>query len=147
MRHHPTAEQCRQVAATLDRGATDIRLNMKADSVQSIPNCGTIACHGGAYLCGQRGYVPADDSPLIEDGIWGWESGALAIARALGFDCQYALEAWAEDHPEIWGNKWGGYMFLRRRAFERQGRRLTLDDIVTHWERVADRIAAMEKNA
>ncbi len=72
--------------------------------------------------------------------VW---SAALAIF--LGFKWEQELEIWAQDNPELWGNKHGRDMFCGWRAFTDDGdKQLTHRDIIEHWKQV---LANIEKRS
>ncbi|CAC9640019.1 hypothetical protein [uncultured Gammaproteobacteria bacterium] len=64
-----------------------------------------------------------------------------ALAIFLGFKWEQELEIWAQDNPELWGNKHGRDMFCGWRAFTDDGdKQLTHRDIINHWKQVLKNI-------
>lgn len=65
-------------------------------------------------------------------------------------DLGYDVRIWAEDNPDIWGNRSGDKMFSQfgeKQAFQSSTRpdgARTLQDIVDHWEEVRDRLIVIE---
>ena len=136
--------------------------------------CQTIACVAGHYLfesarelagmeleaCTDASvarYVQSIDEP--------WLRGAERLALDLGFsgvDAVFATEDgtplpsasvrvaqlghWASRHPERWGNGDGERLFCEAKAYGvGEGTDATMDDIATHWERIADTVDAIER--
>ena len=101
------------------------------------------ACHAGHYMVANIHRIPIDKARFPS-----WIHGAGLMGRDLGFgeDMETAkieLQFWAEANPEIWGNKNGISIFSSAMAFgvkTKHGVMMSLDDIVAHWEGVADRL-------
>lgn len=96
--------------------------------------CGTPLCHAGWYSVAR--------APLRKDADW--QDVADLLARDLGFAGFRALLHWAHTNADIWGNKYGGSMFDSAHAFDVDPdsplkARMTLHDIIAHWEGVRDR--------
>ncbi len=101
--------------------------------------CGTPMCHGGWYAFIASG-VSAEKLEELD-----YMDGANLMAKHLGFDFdQGALEEWAENNPDIWGNLNGGDMFGSSKAFEIEGDCLYLETIINHWKGVKERCAIAE---
>ena len=133
--------------------------------------CGTICCHGGLAvlaLCdlpmhfGHREYnnhngeLEISKRKTLNDNTnisYGYTTGAWLMARFVwgreeddegkplnGSD----LQAWANEHPKIWGNRQGYGMFVRADAFGCTTRDIRVRAIIKHWRAVADRIEAAQ---
>ena len=96
-----------------------------------------------------NGWVPGAD--YVRHSV-----GTVLMAKALGFnDLEYrgftAVEApvsWAEESPEVWGNRRGLWMFSRDDAFmDGYGPlgHLGLEEVAQHWHRVGERLAGRER--
>ena len=129
----PTKQQVQDVIDTLrayeerlQAEGEDLVLNFARGTVVRPGGCGTVACFAGHY---EAARLMADP-----DGCWGFNTetgghlecaphsgrlrlnvtyhdGARSVARALGFEESGDLTAWADAHPEIWGNAHGAKMF------------------------------------
>ena len=71
-------------------------------------------------------------------------TGALALARDLGYEDSAALSQWAHENPRLWGNMLGGAMFSVEEAFDETWETISLEAIVQWWLQVADRLEAEE---
>lgn len=98
--------------------ANKTRLKFSATKVcQTV--CGTVACHGGfAYLALHeeertfKDFGTIDVQYLFKDTqTVGFTDGANDLAKFFGFKSHVHLEGWADNHPELWGNKQGDEMF------------------------------------
>jgi hypothetical protein len=116
------------------------------------PACGTPGCHAGLIS------IVAQDLPELQDiymPLYLSESGrrgkrgnqyffyvwADALAEFLGFKGEEDLETWAEKNPRLWGNKFGGDMFLSQSAFANGlYKKLTHRDIINHWKQVLKKV-------
>ena len=59
-------------------------------------------------------------------------------------DSRDALEEWAMNYPELWGNKWGAVMFGGTDAYGLPLRGShDVEPVLEHWLAVADRIEAL----
>ena len=126
-------------------------------------DCRTTACHGGWYALGRLMDHPAirwrhDETfyndpgetmmALRRDGTVThlmYHEGAHMLARDLGFMNAPACKAWAERHPQIWGNGHGERMFAGdgALAFGKQPfAPVLVSEIVAWWRAVADRLDA-----
>lgn len=116
-------------------------VNFSYCTVQKTPECKTIACHGGwAAVLLIPNFNPEQDSFI---------QGADALARYLGFPHADALEYWAHENPEIWGNRQGNLMFNSAGsvAFQIDGsfryspfEQITLYHIAEKWAKVGERL-------
>lgn len=107
-----------------------------------VNHCGSPMCHGGWY---------ATLLPMTKIGsmsfMVSYSDGAKAIAQDLGFLDEEKLKNWAYENPELWGNKDGKYMFSSDSAFTGYEyiSVVSLNQIVTHWEQVRDRVYPPKK--
>ena len=69
-------------------------------------------------------------------------TGALALARDLGYEDCEALCQWAHENPRQWGNMRGGAMFTVEEAINETWETISLEAIVQWWLQVADRLEA-----
>jgi len=73
-----------------------------------------------------------------------YSDGAVKISIDLGFSDHYDLEDWADENPELWGNKYGSLMFMGggSHAFTpgSQFKAHNLKDIIDHWKEVKERL-------
>ena len=157
---HPSSEAVREVAeyflSIKDRCENPI-LNMSDDLI-TRGGCGTAACHGGWYAMKIEdvGWKLGSGASILVHGDGAdtadWHSvkfwhGADLMAKDLGFENMEFLKIWAEENPDIWGNKYGAMMFHSggRKAFGvNPGIKTTLEHIGRHWMAVADRLAELE---
>ena len=116
---------------------------------EATPLCETILCHGGwlaAMLESKRETAPTSYLCAYTPFFY---IGAARAAKFLGFAGVYAaeLETWAREHPELWGNEFGGSMFCDARAFGvHRPSILKLSDIANHYAAVGKRcLEASEK--
>jgi len=100
--------------------------------------CGTIHCHAGWYAVAKE--WDGVSTYLRERRSVTYSYGAGLMAWDLDFDSVRSLEAWAGANPAIWGNPNGAGMFHRSDAFGPDPDLVTLEDIITHWASVADRL-------
>lgn len=144
----------RNLTNALPLAAMENHLDMNEPRVNRNFSCGTIHCHGGWYAIGSG--LTKDDKKFIV-----YTNGAHQVALDLGFDSDggvppilgisieiIALQQWANDNPEIWGNAFGASMFTRRIAFKSANRpqgAMSLQDIVDHWQEVYERIKTKEE--
>lgn len=94
--------------------------------------CGTVHCVGGWFavaLCDLN-------SPL------NYQDGADAFAEILGFQKYMDMKYWADINRNMWGNSNGLSMFSLSMAYRNNGGRdsRTMQDVLNHWRRVAQRI-------
>lgn len=168
MTFHPSPAAIRAAMDKLEAVAPLIRAVDMCETrlVRARPECGTVCCHGGAYLFAS--YAAPDKLKWVADPDAGkghrphsqqyvegadFIDGALKLARDLGFtrpDDQEewfserdAMIHWAEKNPDLWGNTAGFVMFASEAAFGKRYDELTLEDIIAHWRGVADRIEAL----
>ena len=71
-------------------------------------------------------------------------TGALALARDLGYEDCEALCQWAHENPRQWGNVRGGAMFYAEDAFGETPETISLEAIAQWWLQVAERLEADE---
>ena len=128
--------------------------------------CGTFACHAGWFAFAQiegsapgtwdprSPYFPGMERYVDRDGnTVGFAQGALWMAITAGFTRDgpmtpaEALEQWANDHPDLWGNEHGRSMFNSPSAFlsyeeQEQNAFMSLRTVAIHWEGVYERLCA-----
>ena len=95
--------------------------------------CGTAACHGGWGLVALAPEKVTDESSFI--------TGAIEIAKFLGFKDDDELTEWANDNPHLWGSDMGSEMFtcVGYEAFAGT-EYMTLGDIASWYLDVAGRL-------
>ncbi len=118
------------------------------------PTCNTPGCHAGLIS------IVAKDLPELKDiyeritlSKWNssryrYEVWSNALTVFLGFKNRHDLEIWAENNPKLWGNKFGGDMFLFDIAFiddtnafiDDSAKQLTHRDIIEYWKQVLKNI-------
>lgn len=105
---HPTKQQMQSVIDTLEQAVELAERNCPVDmgegKIYRDHPCGTPMCFAGWY-----GLVTSNKGNFLE--------GRSKIVNALGFKCSYELKKWAGENPEIWGNKYGLFMFSDDRSF------------------------------
>ncbi|CAC9648362.1 hypothetical protein [uncultured Gammaproteobacteria bacterium] len=107
------------------------------------PTCNTPGCHAGLI------YMAAEDLPELQDiyeriVLSKWKSCSYryevwsnALTVFLGFIDGRGLESWANDNPKLWGNRFGGRMFVFDLAFtDDTDKQLTHRYIINHWKQV-----------
>lgn len=101
--------------------------------------CGTTHCHGGWYAI-----ASCDLSKRID-----FRTGGDQMAMDLGFSDINALQRWAMNNRDVWGNDYGHNIFSHKRAFTnptcRPDGAENVDEILAHWGEVADRLEKLEK--
>jgi hypothetical protein len=145
----------------------------KEENIVKEESCGTPMCHGGWYaaatLQDKMKEVSLDTGARFgrRQYFMDYNNGAEQMAIDLGFtqtdDGEYEnfegkmiketiearthLRDWASENPQIWGNRNGEDMFHSKDAFETEGSdgAESLQDIVDFWEKVYERIVALEK--
>ena len=155
---HPRPENIAKVAAYFrslaDKDSTDYPLTVDLGQGHIMKSgCGTVACHAGYYALkyfneqkmfwGKAKGLQEYKQFLFNDSALSvtFREGMELMAKDLGFSSSDQLTSWAYKYPEIWGNRWGGYMFgpSGRLSFgiERYSMtHLNMDRIATHWELV-----------
>ena len=117
--------------------------------VQDPEQCETVACMAGFYYLGKTtnpvfikdkvqntSYLSGDFSHYA-----GYEEGMTMFARDLGFNDKTELYTWAEEHPAIWGNRYGGNLFSVQNAYNVPANEyLTMEIVVAHLHNVAERL-------
>jgi len=144
---HPNVAKCRELGMLfLNLHESDPACRVEMGETR-FSLCGTAACHAGWFQ------VSKGRSWGFLNNI-GYEEGSRDIARFLGFYGKHPegkLESWAEDNPDLWGNKDGDGMFCSSDAFYSTPPTLTkphnmsIKHIGLHWLKVADRIEALAK--
>ena len=165
MKHQPTAEAVRKMAASFKSNDKEKRiLNMDVSDIHRRHKgiCGTIACHAGHYLAAnahrreagvkyQRWERVDPNTEILIDIDSGdhatYQAGIKLMAKDLGFRERLlnAIQNWAYHNPKIWGNANGVTMFDDDRAFDKLLHQTTLADIHDHWMGVADRLEEWER--
>jgi hypothetical protein len=97
--------------------------------LEGINICGTVHCVAGWYAVATLD--PANTSKRIS-----FTDGADRMAQDLGLSDRDALEIWARDNANIWGNEKGYYMFSSSGAYDYAQ---TLAEVVAHLKGVRDR--------
>ena len=96
-----------------------------------------VSARYGAVLCA------IDAAGEVNHKVHG-NSGALALARDLGYDSSEALCQWADGNPKQWGNFSGRAMFYAEEAFNETAETISVQAIAQWWMQVADRLEAEE---
>ena len=143
--NHPTPEACRKVAATLRKAhemfpgevsMTSTDVLVKGATIRGDAACRTVACHAGHYMIGLMGKNACG---------WDYSHGALKMANNMGFKSSADLTRWAAGNPNIWGGEFGSSMFFSYLSFGLPfGVAVTVPHIADWWERVGDRLEALE---
>ncbi len=145
----------RQLVNALDALSDDVKdMGVKMENTKK-PSCDTCGCHAGLIS------IVAQDLPKLQDiyqnhlyftkgggnksnyhySIW-----ADALAVFLGFSERKDLECWAKANPKLWGNIFGGNMFMFAVAFTDDTddlfKQITHRDIINHWKQVLVNIQA-----
>ena len=161
---HPSPEAVRLAMSRIERAMSAHSGDREAPMDWGIVHrhdCRTTACHGGWYALGRLMDHPAvrwrhDETfysdpgetmmALRPDGQLThvmYCEGAHMLARDLGFMNAPALKAWAERHPQIWGNRHGERMFAGNGAVafgKPPFAPIMVSEIVAWWRAVADRL-------
>ncbi|CAC9644215.1 hypothetical protein [uncultured Gammaproteobacteria bacterium] len=149
-------DKLKEFVTALDALSDDIKdwdVDMNSDVK---PMCDTPGCHAGLIS------IVAKDLPELQEiyeriffshwnlkyshyeySIW-----ADALAEFLGFENRRGLAFWAENNPKLWGNKFGGDMFVFEIAFiddtkayiDDLAKQLTHRDIINYWKQVLTNI-------
>ncbi len=131
------------------------------------PECGTPGCHAGlisivakelpemqdlykSHFYSIHGVLNESNYPYsIWEDVYEYESNyrysiwADTLAEFLDIKNRRYLNEWADNNPELWGNKFGIGMFCRWSAFTNEsGKKLTHRDIINHWKQVLANIEA-----
>jgi hypothetical protein len=115
----------------------DKRVEMRLGSMVSVIALDGEGCVGCMYFM-----AVAPEREWKKRGK-GWIDGANLMAKDLGFVGYKALEWWALDNPEIWGNKYGDYIFQNYLAWGAE--KLSLSDVIDHLKGVRDRAFQVEE--
>lgn len=101
--------------------------------------CGTIKCVAGWYMTGRAMEMGDLAEMMKHDKVWYWD-GVRMIAQELGFKgfkgyrSPHDFLIWVNEHPELWGKKWGGLMFSEERAYDHDKEKgLTFHDVIAQW--------------
>ena len=156
---NPTSQQIKTVIETFE-SITDLKpvVDMANEEIEQN-DCGTIACHAGHYALAKL-RNRADCQFDSESGGFrrGGENvshihGSQMISYDLGFlGYRTELLRWASENPELWGNRYGRYMFAGACAFTGldadedlwTNKKISFADIVNHWRGVYQRVKASE---
>lgn len=107
--------------------------------------CGSPACFGGWM----RAVLGGKHKVKYKREYW-FKYGAGNLAQFLGLRSEYGLENWLLNNPEIWGNVYGGEVFLQHEAFSEGAKKFnknnpaTLKDVLHKWKRVLKRLEEKE---
>ena len=123
----PTHKKLKTVIDTLGsiREVAD-RVGVDMDRVLVDPACRASSCHGGWYGIA-RGCQSVFDK------------GVDRMAHDLGFRGRHDLTTWAEENPDLWGNRYGEWMFGLEIAFGCTRDTITMTKIINHWIGVNNR--------
>ena len=134
-------------------------VQMDSTTIQHTIGCGTYACHAGWFMYAHM----EDNTPgtwtCYQDVNWykgrngslvSFDDGANCMATIMGFTdtgCMTpaeALEQWAANNPDIWGNRHGRAMFYSAAAFDPaySGFDMPLRTVADHWKGVYERLCA-----
>lgn len=136
---NPTKKQVQKVIDVLTKANKIAKFNAPVDmsetQVEEKHICGTPMCHGGWYAVGRM-----PKTKIIEKHV-SYTHGASLMSKDLGFNNDSQLEEWAEQNPELWGNKCGWGIFSAAKAFTNAEFELTsLTQIIDHWKGVQERL-------
>jgi hypothetical protein len=152
-------DKLKELVNALDALSDDIKdwdIDMNNDEE---PTCNTPGCHAGLIS------IVAKDLPELKDiyeriilskwkdSRYRYEVWSNALTVFLGFKNSRDLRFWAENNPKLWGNKYGGDMFVFDIAFiddtkayiDDLAKQLTHRDIINHWKQVLTNIEKGEK--
>jgi hypothetical protein len=152
-------DRLKEFVNALDELSDDVKdWGVKMESGEK-PTCETPGCHAGLIS------IVAQDLPELQDiyknhiyftKVGGDESEyhyniwVDTLTDFLGFSEEKDLGCWAKDNPKLWGNKYGGDMFVFDIAFiddtkayiDDLAKQLTHRDIINHWKQVLVNIEA-----
>ena len=114
-------------------------LDMNETSVSSEyagHHCGTSHCHAGWYLLAKKW----DLKSRFLESHRSYQGGVVEMEKDLRCN---NIRDWAKKNPLLWGNNYGGNMFIEKRAFGDNCK--TLEDIVVHWIGVYANVLAEEE--
>ena len=142
-----TSDKIFKVVENFRKYKGKFKIDMGATCTRNHP-CGTVCCHAGAYYITKRfigDFIPRVMDKYCEmEEVTPYGIGRQIMALDLGFDDFRELLVWAKDNKDIWGNKYGEYMFSSKDAFVRFGAEVTLEKIINHWEGVGRRLRQRE---
>lgn len=130
----------REVVETVPEAAAVDMQSIKA------PVCGTPGCHAGlAMLAMDRLGVPKPINgadyyrfPDQEDRLSEYLVPGMPAVRGYSS----GIQRWADEHPEVWGNKCGNMMFAVGVAFDQDTEKFPSRVIADWWADVLDRLEA-----
>ena len=167
---NPKPEKIREMCDMMERAHAKygVKINMAVVSIEKEP-CGTLCCHAGLFSLARAmdkdGWIMwpykwkslgknfedgRDTARLMFEGQKNsdfyervpYVAGECAMNQFLGYekDDKDDLTTWADENPELWGNEYGGQMFSWDGAFDMDDNGTTVEVILKHWRKVADRI-------
>jgi hypothetical protein len=142
-------DKLKEFVNALDMLSDDVK-NMDVDMESTKePVCGTCGCHAGLISIVAKDLPGLEEAHLkvfktyfkvykeIKKDLYLYALWADALAEFLGFKEQKDLEIWAKDNPKLWGNKFGGDIFMDAVAFtDDTNKQLIHRDIINHWKQV-----------
>lgn len=144
------AGKLEHIALNLESRGETIDLDLTVSSItfnaQTRTTCGCIA---GLYLLEDSQTCYKETGPgtyrLIDanlpDLYLSFACGMEKIARDAGFNEVQDLKLWAMQHPELWGNDFGWYLFIKTSAWSTNGKP-SIHDVTGHLRAVAGRCRA-----
>lgn len=129
--HTPTKTQWQKVIDNLEKvvpiATVENNLDMHETKINTKGHvCGTIHCMGGWYAI-----ATLDITEPIS-----FLSGAIEMAKDLGFESISEIEDWARSYSKIWGNEYGGSLFCRPWAYNDAK---TIQEAIEYLKGVRDR--------
>jgi hypothetical protein len=113
------------------------------------PNCKTPGCHASLIYLAKVPEIIAIYGANKEYNYKKWAE-ALSIfllgddkgidSGSVGINIGLPLEIWAQQNPELWGNKWGSGMFSDEQAFGMYNKNFAHIIIIKHWAEVLERV-------
>lgn len=158
---NPTSKSVRKIVALLTSilpmAISEEHLDMNQGFICTTEDhiCGTTNCHGGWYAISKGLHYRRERRFLRKDRIIptgaDFSDGIRQMTKDLGFSTVGdPLLRWVTTHPDIWGNCYGGRMFLHPSAFYHPVSRplgaQCLQHIIDHWSEVATRLERMEQD-
>ena len=140
------AKDLKKVIRTMDMVANDCdsMLNMSEYIVQCTTHlCGTVHCFAGWYLIASRLEMGDTFRPRMFSCPTSFETGKIKMEKVLNV----SLQKWANENPNLWGNRYGDDVFTNQCAFKsvkRPGGATNLNDIIDHLKEVYWRLFASE---
>lgn len=142
---NPTLKQFNRVIRNLRRieeqANAENAFNIdEGDVCSSYHECGSVHCVAGWYAVSQK--YTKNIAPLIKRQMCDYTDGSHLMVTHLGGEGKGRLAEWARNHPELWGNTKGGWLFTSVVAYEHltPSSKNPMTLVIKHWENVRDRV-------